>query len=584
MSETTRVPTPPRSADALVTELRELWESGRRAPALRAALAGWEILPQANGGLSWLETALRRAGLTAEAFAVRGWTVRGDGDARAWVPFVRSVLQTGDPWWAAELLRQAPRGSRELDALAIEVQLAIGDAAEAIAAWQRAYRDDAAQAAAVEWWVRCNRIAAAEELAAATPSLALWRARFAIWRNRPDLARAQLAALPPSPARRCLEAVATLQEGRVEDAEAQLRALLDGEAQADAWSWLATVLRKQRRYDEALQAAEQAAARSQRFNLVLWIERRLATERGFEAMAPAAPEHPIARWLWRRGLVRGRVQNNSYPIGDLEHAWALYPLGVTADTPVTRLAELVERFGGNHSADPTITDGETLTAYPVPPDAGQVGVSVQAVLATRGAEAARAVYRELLPRVPGPRFQLYQGETELWLGAYATAAEIFRDVLAQQSTMKWAWIGLGAAAMLTGDFAAAQRTWDEGLAAAGTAGPTLSVYRGECYRRQGEQAAARQQLELAVQQKPQRLSAWINLALLERDPELLRRVDDECRALMPILMDELAGDTPHRLEAVLEAMRGNRSSTRITYHLWDRLWHAPTRHFPNAPA
>ena len=70
------------------------------------------------------------------------------------------------------------------------------------------------------------------------------------------------------------------------------------------------------------------------------------------------------------------------------------------------------------------------------------------------------------------------------------------------------------------------------------------------------------------------LSARINLALLEGDPESLERLERECTAFAPLLMAELDGSPAERLEQVLTAMRGNRSSSEWTmsYHLWGRLW------------
>ena len=76
-------------------------------------------------------------------------------------------------------------------------------------------------------------------------------------------------------------------------------------------------------------------------------------------------------------------------------------------------------------------------------------------------------------------------------------------------------------------------------------------------------------------QKPQRLSARINLALLDQDQEALEQVERDCAAFAPLLVSELKGSPAERLEQVLEAMRGNRSSAEwnMSYHLWGRLWH-----------
>jgi hypothetical protein len=120
----------------------------------------------------------------------------------------------------------------------------------------------------------------------------------------------------------------------------------------------------------------------------------------------------------------------------------------------------------------------------------------------------------------------------------------------------------------------AQRIWARGCAVMRFEGPTLYAYRGECHRRQGNVEAARRDLEHALRQKPQRLSAQINLALVDGQPEMLERVVRQCTAALPFLMDEQTGPAAERLERVLEAMRGNRSSSpsNMSYHLWGRVW------------
>jgi tetratricopeptide (TPR) repeat protein len=217
-------------------------------------------------------------------------------------------------------------------------------------------------------------------------------------------------------------------------------------------------------------------------------------------------------------------------------------------------------------------DGDRLVAHPLPIDPGQLGPSVQRVLWTRGPEAVRSVYRELRPRVDDhPSFRVYEGEFELWMGEYDRAAEIFRAVLDRDRHVKWAWIGLGAAALLKGDFAEAQAIWAQGVSIT-SAGPTLYVYRGECHRLQGSVAKAREDLAQAIREKPHRVSGWLNLALLEREATSLDRALDQCRALAPLLIDELEGGPAEKLDGFLAAMRGNRSSSIVSYHSWGRVW------------
>ena len=557
---------PPTSA-----QLRQLWEAGQRARAIRHALQGWEALLRGADDLGWLERALRTCGLAREAIAVQvRMARRAMADKAAWETLIRCVLETGDPWWARELLREAGSGTRNLEALRIEVELAVGDASELITAWSRDYSDAPARTAAIAWWVRAGRVDEAERQLERAGNPTLWRARFALWRKQPEVARAAIEQLARTAEVCCLDAVAAVQEGDLEQAESLLRALLDSEVGAEAWSWLATVLRKQQRHAEAVQAADAALAASREFNLVTRLERELADARS------ARDRSMLARLLRPIGLYRGwaRKRIGRRTIGELEHAAALYRLGLRPRDSVETLEALLERCAGNRTPYITTTDGVALTSCPLPRDPRHLGVSVRSVLWTRGINAARALYAELTPQVNGhPLFRIYHGELELWMGAYDAAARIFRDILDRDRKVRWAWIGLGASAMFQGRLERAQQIWEEGLANV-SALPTLYAYRGECYRRQGEVKKAQADFAVALRRQPERLSARINLALLNREPDALERAVRECVAFAPLLMDELSGGPAERLEGVLQAMRGNRSSSPwlLSYHLWGRIW------------
>lgn len=265
-------------------------------------------------------------------------------------------------------------------------------------------------------------------------------------------------------------------------------------------------------------------------------------------------------------------------INELEHGPMLYLLGLKPTDSILSLEKALEKFAGNHTSHLSTTSDGKLTSYPLPVDPRHLGAIVQLVLRTRGADAARALYRDLAPRVADhPLFRIYHGELELWMGAHEEAERIFKEILDRDKSVRWAWIGLGASLMFQGDLRQAQRIWDRGLSITRWPGPTLYVYRGECYRRQGELALARRELEAGLRQKPQRLSTRINLALLSESPEEIERIEQECVAYAPLLMEEISkvGDSPaERLEKVLEAMQGNRSSSEwhLTYRLWGHLW------------
>jgi tetratricopeptide (TPR) repeat protein len=330
------------------------------------------------------------------------------------------------------------------------------------------------------------------------------------------------------------------------------------------------VLRKQQRYAEAVQAADTASSASPGFNLIVRLEREIASD--YDQIGRFESSH--LRWLWgaRRLFARFRLHR----IEDLENARALYPLGLEPRDSMAALAAALERFAGNHTLHLSTTERGVLRSYPLPENPRQLGSLVQLVLWTRGADAARALYDELAPSVgDDPLYRIYHGELELWMGAYENAERLFRRILDRDKRVRWAWIGLGASVMFQGDLSEAQRIWERGLSRTHREpGPTLYVYRGECYRRQGKPELARTELETGLRQHPQRLSARINLALLDRDPEALARLERNCAVFAPLLMSELTGSPAERLEQVLEAMRGNRRSSEwsMSYHLWGHLW------------
>jgi tetratricopeptide (TPR) repeat protein len=554
-----------------VAVVRRLWEDGRRGPAVRAALEGLDHLLRRSDDLRWLAGALRSCGLGAPAYAVQLESTKRAARPAAWEDLIRDVLESRDPWWAHRLLAEAGGDSRELQALRIETELACGDPAPLIAAWVRTHRDEAALEAAVRWWVRSDHVEEAARLVDGSDGLVLWRARLALWRNRPDLARPLLATLAPDAEVRCLEAIASILDGDLAEAIPRLQDLVHTSARAEAWTWLATAFRKQRRYAEAVAAADAAAGADTGFNFVARLERELASDHERTTGSGGTRLRRLARSLMR---VAGRPR--MHRIEELENARALYPLGLRPRDSIAVLESALERFAGNHTLHLSTVERDVLRSYPLPENPRQLGSMVQLVLWTRGADAARALYDELAPGIDDhPLYRIYHGELELWVGAYDKAERIFRRILGRDDRVRWAWIGLGASVMFQGDLREAQKIWKRGVSRMHRVpGPTLYVYRGECYRRQGEIERARRELETGLRQKPHRLSAHINLALLDHDPEALARVEKACTTFAPLLMSELTGGPAERLEQVLEAMRGNRSSSEwsMSYHLWGHLW------------
>jgi tetratricopeptide (TPR) repeat protein len=556
---------------AELAECRRLWDAGQRTDALRHALASWPavLAGGSEGDLVWLSETLRAVGLPAESSAAQLAVVRRRQSPERWAQFLRSILGSGDPWWARELLAEAGTATRALAEVRLDVAVELAeDVGPLVEAWLRAHQDAPGRAAAVQWLVAGGRAAEAEALLARTDDLPLWRARLALWRGDAAAARASLRDAPAGREAEAMAAIATCLDGDDGRAEPLLRAVIasagpNDEHSAECWSWLAPILRRRGRYDDAVRAADAAKIASRYLLLAPRLERELAVE-----------QLPRRRPWWAplQRLVRRRPGRR---IGDLEYAAMVRGLGCAPDDPIDALQGALDRLRGNRGPYPTVVENGRLVSLRLPPDPRQIGATIQRVLWTRGPGAARALYHACPPALRDhPLCLIYRGELELWMGDYADAERIFRAILARDRAILWAWIGLGASRMFQGDLDGAQRIWEEGGRERHFQGPTQYAYQGECFRLQGDATRARQALETALAQKPQRLSARINLALIERTTAALEDALRHCESFAPFLMDALPGDPPERLEGVLRAMRGNRSSSpwMMSYHLFDHLW------------
>lgn len=179
----------------------------------------------------------------------------------------------------------------------------------------------------------------------------------------------------------------------------------------------------------------------------------------------------------------------------------------------------------------------------------------------------------------------HRGELYLWLGEYKEARRDFERALDLERKTRWGYIGLGAVELCEGDPASALETLHRGVEEmGGTTGPSLFVYRGEAYRRLGKLDEALADLERSVAESPGRVGAWLNLALASAESGREARCGDVMERLVsqaPGLLSDAAADLGVDifegpglsaraceravLERALEMMRGNRSSTCITY-------------------
>ncbi len=186
-----------------------------------------------------------------------------------------------------------------------------------------------------------------------------------------------------------------------------------------------------------------------------------------------------------------------------------------------------------------------------------------------------------------PYVHTHAAELALWSGDYRTCEEECTKALAisKSDGTRWAWVGLGAALML-------QERFDEALAVFHESnqrlppGSPLLAYRGETLRRRGEWQAARDDLREALRLSPNRISAWVNLALVAAqcgEEEEAQRIHLRLRKRMPDFWWDVEYDLCGRaidsaptpavvakmLEHALVVMHGNRSANRVTYFLKD---------------
>lgn len=209
-------------------------------------------------------------------------------------------------------------------------------------------------------------------------------------------------------------------------------------------------------------------------------------------------------------------------------------------------------------------------------------------LTTEGTASARRAFARVhadYPRSPEPH--CYHGELYLYIGDYVAARRQFEQALTLYERTRWAFIGLGAVELLEGHPERTLPLLEQSAALSGAPGPTLFVYRGEALRRLGCLDEAIADLEHATQLNPSRLSAWVDLALARDetgDDRALARELERLRLLAPCLVHDTAQcahlpvDTappPDRdalrtyFETMLLMMRGNRSSTCVTYFTGD---------------
>ncbi len=252
-----------------------------------------------------------------------------------------------------------------------------------------------------------------------------------------------------------------------------------------------------------------------------------------------------------------------------------------------RLERVLDRMAGNLGGSPTFAEvtarGEhRFVRFHLPVSTRSLAVDALDGVRRESPARVEAALTQLGARFPGsvhPR--LYRGELHLWQGRYAEAG---RDFLSARlrAPARWADIGLLAVLLFTGHLRCAR------LAAIHTErrhmpipGGTLPVYRGVLRRRQGDLDGAVADLRDAVAAKPTRIGARMELVLALRATGSRAAAAEHMAVLVrdaaPLLVDAAGarGLPFHRdatilaadevLEEALRAMRGNRSSSIVTW-------------------
>ncbi len=367
---------------------------------------------------------------------------------------------------------------------------------------------------------------------------------------------------------------------------------------AEAWVWRAEAEMALDRDEQAHESLNHATMAARGYLFVAWLVRYVlvAREARQEREPDPAPQ-PAHRFeefrdaLLELGPEAGRLLQEG---DELEMA--------------AFVTQLLARMRGNRSIYATWTDeggSGPVTASELHRFRTRTGcrhASRRALQLIRIAspEQTLAAIDEVIEAFPDSHLPLcHRGELHYWMGDLARGRADLEATLERFRNTRWAWIGLGGIEMHEGHLERALEVQAEGVRAMGnTEGPAVFVYRGEALRRLGRLDEAIADLERARAIYLGRVSAAVNLHLChaarDQDGDAARRdaLFEELRDCVPALFSDAARqvgvvlwhDDPAVLpapedqvriaEAVLTMMRGNRSSTCITYFdPEDRLRH-----------
>jgi tetratricopeptide (TPR) repeat protein len=250
------------------------------------------------------------------------------------------------------------------------------------------------------------------------------------------------------------------------------------------------------------------------------------------------------------------------------------------------LTKGVEALGANYSRSTTVCRNgrlERIAAHSIR-DAALRALGTIRVLPVVEVQAEIA---RVIAEYPESSLPLcYMGELCVWLGDVAAARLWLGRAIEHTRTTRWAYIGLSACELLEGEYVKALDVLALGVERMGnTTGAAVYPHRAEALRLLGRFDEARADLRRALETSAGRISAWINLGLLEADIgnenalaaafEHVRRraaglvadASEEIREPAWLDQDGLPAATAQRriLERTLAMLRGNRATGIVTY-------------------
>ncbi len=392
-----------------------------------------------------------------------------------------------------------------------------------------------------------------------------------------------------------------LYQGRIDAAIEHAKSVLPHEPGA-AHSLLACAELARKDFDKALASAEEALLRDERASEALLVRAEVALRKGRARDAFA----DILRAL---GATRGYcfAGHMLHHLAEIATtcAWSgsehgieeilapllsmfpdAMPIIESPDAEKMRalLEQAIEALSGNRSPYATMRFQGT-NARKIPHQSGPRFESRRVLQSIAVEPPAQVLLRfgeviERYPRSPTPL--CHRGELLMWFGRYDDAFSDFESALAI-TVARWGYIGRGAAELCLGDPERALATFEEGVEKLhGTTGPSLFIYRGEAYLRTGRLDDALRDLRHSTESTPRRISAWLLLALTLMQKGDCQGADaalaEFSRRSMGLLYDarnetgieslsfaQHPEPTRALLEHILVMMRGNRSSTCITY-------------------